>query len=46
MSPGFMDHALRLMDALIKVMRQRMHDFIREGDYYKVVVSGEQLEWL
>jgi len=42
-SPGLVDRALRIVDAFIKAMRQRGHDFIHEGDFYKVVVCGEPI---
>lgn len=42
-SPGLMDRALRIMDAFIKAMRQRGHDFLLEGQFYKVVVFGEAI---
>lgn len=42
-SPGVLDRALRIMDTFIKAMRQRGHDFVLEGEYYKVVISGEAI---
>lgn len=38
-----MDRALRIVGAFIKAMWQRGHDFIHEGDFYKVVVCGEPI---
>ncbi|WP_353720761.1 hypothetical protein [Dyadobacter sp. 676] len=42
-SSGLLDRSLRIMDTFIKAMRQRGHDFTLEGEYYKVVVSGEAI---
>lgn len=43
-SPALLDRSLLFMDAFVKAMRQRGHDFTCESNFYKVVISGEEIE--